>query len=86
MNAAGPEDCLMELARQGPNWALPNLLLGAHHRAGVVLVYLFRPPRARMNDELLAVPKPGPRRAALAAGAGEFAISEAATTTTPPAK
>jgi Family of unknown function (DUF6460) len=40
------QDRIMELARQGLTWALPNLLLGSLVIVPVwFLVYLFRPPR-----------------------------------------
>jgi hypothetical protein len=39
------QDRIMELARQGLTWALPNLLLGSLVIVPVWLViYLFRPP------------------------------------------
>jgi hypothetical protein len=39
------QDRIMELARQGVTWALPNLLLGSLVIVPVwFLVYLFRPP------------------------------------------
>jgi hypothetical protein len=39
------QDRIIELARQGVTWALPNLLLGALVIVPVwFLVYLFRPP------------------------------------------
>jgi hypothetical protein len=49
MKATGfSEDRLIELARQGLNWAVPNLLLGALIIVPVwFLIFLFRPPRAR---------------------------------------
>jgi hypothetical protein len=41
------QDRIMELARQGVTWALPNLLLGALVIVPVwFLIYLFRPPRS----------------------------------------
>jgi hypothetical protein len=41
---------LMELARQGLIWALPNLFLGSLVILPVwFLIYLFRPPRARSD-------------------------------------
>jgi hypothetical protein len=41
------QDRVMELARQGVTWALPNLLLGALVIVPVwFLIYLFRPPRS----------------------------------------
>ena len=41
---------VMELARQGITWALPNLLLGSVVILPVwFLVYLFRPPRPRSD-------------------------------------
>jgi hypothetical protein len=44
------QERLMELARQGITWALPNLLLGSVVILPVwFLVYLFRPPRARSD-------------------------------------
>ena len=40
-------ESIMELARQGAAWALPNLLLGALVNVPVwFLIYLFRPPRS----------------------------------------
>ena len=45
------QDRIMELARQGVTWALPNLLLGALVIEPVwFLIYLFRPP-GRANGE-----------------------------------
>jgi hypothetical protein len=45
------QDRIMELARQGVTWALPNLLLGALVIVPVwFLIYLFRPP-GRANGE-----------------------------------
>ena len=42
------QDRIMELARQGVTWALPNLLLGSLIILPVwFLLYLFRPPGAR---------------------------------------
>ena len=39
------QDRIMELARQGVTWALPNLLLGSVVIVLVwFLIYLFRPP------------------------------------------
>jgi uncharacterized protein DUF6460 len=39
------QDRIMELARQGVTWALPNLLLGSLVIVPVwLVVYLFRPP------------------------------------------
>ena len=39
------QDRIMELARQGVTWALPNLLLGSLVIVPVwFLIYLFRPP------------------------------------------
>jgi hypothetical protein len=39
------EDRIMELARQGVTWALPNLLLGSLVIVPVwFVIYLFRPP------------------------------------------
>jgi hypothetical protein len=39
------QDRIMELARQGVAWALPNLLLGSLVIVPVwFLIYLFRPP------------------------------------------
>jgi uncharacterized protein DUF6460 len=39
------QDRIMELARQGVTWALPNLLLGALVIVPVwFVIYLFRPP------------------------------------------
>jgi hypothetical protein len=44
------QDRIMELARQGVTWALPNLLLGSLVIVPVwFLVYLFRPPGARSD-------------------------------------
>ena len=44
------QERLMELARQGITWALPNLLLGSVVIVPVwFLVYLFRPPRPRSD-------------------------------------
>jgi hypothetical protein len=44
------QDRIMELARQGVTWALPNLLLGSLVIVPVwFLVYLFRPP-GRSSD------------------------------------
>ncbi len=41
------QDRIMELARQGVTWALPNLLLGSLVIVPVwFVVYLFRPPRS----------------------------------------
>ena len=41
------QDRIMDLARQGFTWALPNLLLGSLVIVPVwFLVYLFRPPRS----------------------------------------
>jgi hypothetical protein len=41
------QDRIMELARQGITWALPNLLLGSLVIVPVwFLIYLFRPPRS----------------------------------------
>jgi Family of unknown function (DUF6460) len=41
------QDRIMELARQGAAWALPNLLLGSLVIVPVwFLIYLFRPPRS----------------------------------------
>jgi hypothetical protein len=47
MTKAGlSQERLMELGRQGLEWALPNLMLGALVIVPVwFLVYLFRPPR-----------------------------------------
>jgi len=40
------QDRLMELGRQGVEWALPNLILGSLVIVPVwFVVYLFRPPR-----------------------------------------
>ena len=49
MKEAGlSQDRLIELARRGINWALPNLLLGSLVIVPVwFVIYLFRPPRAR---------------------------------------
>jgi hypothetical protein len=44
-----PERAL-ELARQGMEWALPNMLLGSLVIVPVwFLIYLFRPPRPRSD-------------------------------------
>jgi hypothetical protein len=44
------QDRLLELARQGVTWALPNLLLGSLIIVPVwFLIYLFRPPGARSD-------------------------------------
>ena len=44
------QERVMDLARQGVTWALPNLLLGALVIVPVwFLLYLFRPPRARSD-------------------------------------
>jgi hypothetical protein len=44
------QEHVMELARRGFTWALPNLLLGAMVIVPVwFLIYLFRPPRARSD-------------------------------------
>jgi hypothetical protein len=44
------QERVMELARRGFTWALPNLLLGAMVIVPVwFLIYLFRPPRARSD-------------------------------------
>jgi hypothetical protein len=41
------QDRIMDLARQGVTWALPNLLLGSLVIVPVwFLIYLFRPPRS----------------------------------------
>ncbi len=41
------QDRIMELARQGAAWALPNLLLGSLVIVPVwFVIYLFRPPRS----------------------------------------
>jgi len=45
------QDRIMELARQGITWALPNLLLGSLVIVPVwLVVYLFRPPGARSGE------------------------------------
>jgi hypothetical protein len=51
MNEVGlSQDRLLELARQGLTWALPNLMLGSLVILPVwFLIYLFRPPRARSD-------------------------------------
>jgi hypothetical protein len=51
MNEVGlSQDRLLELARQGLTWALPNLMLGSLVIVPVwFLIYLFRPPRARSD-------------------------------------
>ena len=42
------QERLMELARQGITWALPNLLLGSIVILPIwFVIYLLRPPRAR---------------------------------------
>ena len=42
------QEQVIELARRGLNWALPNLLLGSLVIVPVwFMVYLFRPPNAR---------------------------------------
>jgi hypothetical protein len=44
------QDRIMELARQGLTWALPNLLLGSLVIVPIwFLIYLFRPPGARSD-------------------------------------
>jgi hypothetical protein len=44
------QDRVVELARHGFTWALPNLLLGALVIVPVwFLIYLFRPPGARSD-------------------------------------
>jgi TctA family transporter len=44
------QDRVMDLARQGITWALPNLLLGSLVIVPVwFVIYLFRPPRARSD-------------------------------------
>jgi hypothetical protein len=44
------QERLMELARQGFTWALPNLLLGAMVIVPIwFLIYLFHPPRPRSD-------------------------------------
>ncbi|HLH94202.1 MAG TPA: DUF6460 domain-containing protein [Xanthobacteraceae bacterium] len=44
-------DRIMELARQGLTWALPNLLTGSLIIVPVwFLIYLFRPPGARSEE------------------------------------
>ena len=44
------QERVMELARQGLTWALPNLLLGLLIIVPLwFLFYLFRPPRARSD-------------------------------------
>jgi len=44
------QERVMELARQGLTWALPNLLLGSLIIVPLwFLFYLFRPPRARSD-------------------------------------
>ncbi len=44
------QERVIELARQGLIWALPNLLLGSLVIVPVwFLIYLFRPPRARSD-------------------------------------
>jgi hypothetical protein len=41
------QDRIMDLARRGVTWALPNLLLGSLVIVPVwFLIYLFRPPRS----------------------------------------
>jgi len=45
------QDRIMELARQGVTWALPNLLLGSLVIVPVwFLIYLFRPPGTRSGE------------------------------------
>ena len=45
------QDRIMDLARQGVTWALPNLLLGSLVIVPVwFLIYLFRPPGARSGE------------------------------------
>ncbi len=45
------QDRVMELARQGMAWALPNLILGALVIMPVwFVIYLFRPPRPRSDQ------------------------------------
>ncbi len=56
---------VVELARQGLTWALPNLLLGALVIVPVwFLVYLFRPPRAaqRLSKARVTPARQGARR------------------------
>jgi hypothetical protein len=44
------QERVMELARQGFTWALPNLLVGALVIMPVwFVIYLFRPPRTRSD-------------------------------------
>lgn len=44
------QERVIELARQGLTWALPNLLLGALVIMPVwFVIYLFRPPRPRSD-------------------------------------
>jgi hypothetical protein len=44
------EERLIDLARQGITWALPNLLLGSLIIVPVwLLIYLFRPPGTRSD-------------------------------------
>ena len=44
------QERMMELARAGLTWALPNLLLGSLVIVPVwFLIYLFRPPRPRSD-------------------------------------
>jgi hypothetical protein len=44
------QEQLMDLARKGMAWAVPNLLLGALVIVPVwCLIYLFRPPRPRSD-------------------------------------
>lgn len=44
------QDRILELARQGVAWALPNLALGALIIVPVwFMIYLFRPPRPRSD-------------------------------------
>ena len=46
------QDRIMELARQGVTWALPNLLLGSLVIVPVwFVIYLFRPPGGSANRE-----------------------------------
>ena len=45
------QDRIMDLARQGFAWALPNLLLGSLVIVPVwFVIYLFRPPGARSEE------------------------------------
>jgi len=51
MQRAGlSQDQLIELARRGVDWALPNLVVGALVIVPVwFVIYFFRPPRSRSD-------------------------------------